>query len=91
VIRISDLAVAYPGMKRRAVDGVSLQAARGRVTAVVGPNGSGKSTLVRALLGRATVERGEIEIDGKRHDMGLRSSARGASPSCRSAKTPHFR
>lgn len=69
MIRISDLAVAYPGRKRRAVDGVSLEAGRGRVTAVVGPNGSGKSTLVRALLGRVPVERGAIEIDGKRHDM----------------------
>ncbi len=35
----------------RALDGVSLEVARGEVVSVVGPSGAGKSTLVRALLG----------------------------------------
>lgn len=68
MIRIHDLAVAYPGTSRRAVDGVSLEAKQGHVTAVVGPNGSGKSTLVRALLGRVPLQRGSIAIDGRAHD-----------------------
>jgi iron complex transport system ATP-binding protein len=48
------------------VDGVSLGAPRGAITAVVGPNGSGKSTLVRALLRRQPLEAGEIRVDGVR-------------------------
>ena len=58
------LAVRYPGARRRALDGVSLAAPRGRLTAVVGPNGSGKSTLVRALLGRVVPEGGRVLVGG---------------------------
>ncbi|MGH7711433.1 MAG: ATP-binding cassette domain-containing protein, partial [Gemmatimonadaceae bacterium] len=60
-----DLAVAYPGTTRFALDGVSLAARRGEVTAVVGPNGSGKSTLVRALVGRVPLQRGTVDIDDR--------------------------
>jgi len=63
MIRVRDVVARYPTTKRAALDGVSLDAVRGEVTAVVGPNGSGKSTLVRALLGRVPIERGTVEID----------------------------
>ena len=56
--------IRYPGAPAPAVQGISLAAARGRVTAVVGPNGSGKSTLVRALLGRLSLEGGALLLDG---------------------------
>jgi iron complex transport system ATP-binding protein len=56
--------VRYARRDVPALDGVSLDAPRGRLTAVVGPNGSGKSTLVRALVGRAALARGRILIDG---------------------------
>jgi iron complex transport system ATP-binding protein len=65
MIRYDDVAVRYPRALRDAVAGVSLEAARGRLTAVVGPNGSGKSTLVRALLGRVELSRGRILMDGE--------------------------
>ncbi|HJU75052.1 MAG TPA: ABC transporter ATP-binding protein [Gemmatimonadaceae bacterium] len=65
MIRFHDVAVTYPGAKRAALAGVSLEASRGEITAVVGPNGSGKSTLVRALLGRVPLQRGTIKIDGR--------------------------
>ncbi len=64
MIVFDDVAVVYPRRDVPALDGVSLEAPRGRLTAVVGPNGSGKSTLVRALVGRATVARGSIVVDG---------------------------
>jgi iron complex transport system ATP-binding protein len=64
VIRFDDVVLRYPGAARPAVDGVSLEAPRGAITAIVGPNGSGKSTLVRALLGRLAPERGTIALDG---------------------------
>lgn len=65
MIRVRNVVVAYPSSRRVALDGVSLDAARGEVTAVVGPNGSGKSTLVRALLGRVPLQRGSVEVDGR--------------------------
>lgn len=64
MIGFHGLVVQYPRAKRRAVDGVSFDAARGQITAVVGPNGSGKSTLVRALVGRVAMLAGELRIDG---------------------------
>lgn len=56
--------VRYPRSAVLAVDGVSAEATRGRITAIVGPNGSGKSTLVRALLRRAPLDGGHITVDG---------------------------
>ena len=64
MISFANVAVRYPGAKSRAVDGVSLNAREGEVTAVAGPNGSGKSTLVRALLRRQKLESGVITVDG---------------------------
>jgi iron complex transport system ATP-binding protein len=63
VIRFEDVVLRYPHAAKPAVNGVTLDAPRGAVTAIVGPNGSGKSTLVRALLGRLPPERGAITID----------------------------
>jgi iron complex transport system ATP-binding protein len=62
VITVSDLVVSYPRAAKNAVDGVSLIAASGRLTALAGPNGSGKSTIVRALLGRADVVSGSVAV-----------------------------
>ncbi len=64
MIRFDDVAVRYPRSEVDALAGVSLEARRGAITAVVGPNGSGKSTLVRALVGRVGVQRGAISVDG---------------------------
>jgi iron complex transport system ATP-binding protein len=64
VIRFDDVVLRYARAGEPAVRGVTLEAARRTLTAIVGPNGSGKSTLVRALLGRLLPERGSITIDG---------------------------
>ena len=64
MIAFHDVTVRYAGAAEPAVNGVSLDAERGRITAIVGPNGSGKSTLVRALVGRQRLEGGRITIDG---------------------------
>lgn len=63
MIAFAQIVARYPRSKHPALDGVTLTAERGRVTAVVGPNGSGKSTLVRALLGTVSLEMGEIRVD----------------------------
>jgi branched-chain amino acid transport system ATP-binding protein len=46
------------------LSGVSIEAARGSVVAVVGPNGAGKSTLLNALMG-VLPARGAIRFDGE--------------------------
>jgi iron complex transport system ATP-binding protein len=65
VIAFSGVSVRYRDARHRALDDVSLDAPRGRLTAVVGPNGSGKSTLVRALIGQVPLEAGVVQFDGK--------------------------
>jgi iron complex transport system ATP-binding protein len=64
MIRFESVRVRYPRTTRDALSGVSLEAARGSLTAVVGPNGSGKSTLIRALIGRLALGEGSILVDG---------------------------
>jgi ABC-type cobalamin/Fe3+-siderophores transport system ATPase subunit len=64
VIAFESLVVRYPRARADALAGVSFEAQRGRMTAVVGPNGSGKSTLVRALLGRVPPVAGHVRVDG---------------------------
>jgi len=64
MIRFADVVLRYRGASEPAVQGVSLEAIAGHVTAIVGPNGSGKSTLVRALLGRLPLEAGAMTLEG---------------------------
>jgi ABC-type cobalamin/Fe3+-siderophores transport system ATPase subunit len=63
MIRFDDIAVRYARSPVDALSGVSLEARRASLTAIVGPNGSGKSTLVRALIGRVAIARGAIHVD----------------------------
>jgi len=50
----------------RALDGVSLELARGQFLALVGASGSGKSTLLNLIAGLDTPTSGQIEIEGVR-------------------------
>ncbi|HEY5490903.1 MAG TPA: ABC transporter ATP-binding protein [Gemmatimonadaceae bacterium] len=62
MISVSNAVVRYPGARDNALDGASLEALPGRITAVVGPNGSGKSTVVRTLIGQVELTSGAMRV-----------------------------
>ncbi|MGN1444969.1 MAG: ATP-binding cassette domain-containing protein, partial [Eubacteriales bacterium] len=51
--------------EKRALDDVSLDIRRGRVTGLIGHTGSGKSTLVQLLNGLSKPETGRVLLDGE--------------------------
>lgn len=62
---VTDLRVRYGSAV--AVDGASLTASPGTVTAIVGPNGAGKSSLLGAVYGSVRAA-GAVSVDGRRID-----------------------
>lgn len=50
------------GAQVRALDGVDIEFAAGRFTAIMGPSGSGKSTLLHTLAGLDTLDSGTVWI-----------------------------
>ncbi len=47
-----------------ALDGVSLQVARGELLTILGPSGSGKTTLLKVVAGFEKPDAGSVKIDG---------------------------
>ncbi|HUY57055.1 MAG TPA: ABC transporter ATP-binding protein [Candidatus Micrarchaeaceae archaeon] len=47
------------------IDEVSIEAARGAITAIVGPNGAGKSTLLKAVAGLIRPTSGRVFVAGQ--------------------------
>ncbi len=50
--------------RTQALDGLTLQVARGEVHGFLGPNGSGKSTTIRILLGMLRADSGQVRLLG---------------------------
>jgi ATP-binding cassette, subfamily B, bacterial MsbA len=63
-IEFDRVSAHYPGQPTPALDGVSLSAEPGTVTALIGRSGSGKSTLVRLLPRFYEPSGGLIRLDG---------------------------
>jgi len=62
----SDIQKHFGGV--RALRGVSITLAEGRVIGLIGPNGSGKSTLLNVIAGVERPTSGEVVLDGQRID-----------------------
>ncbi len=79
MIAIHDLRKRFShgrGAKARSVqalDGVSLTAADGRITALLGPNGAGKTTALRVVAGLMKADSGRVQVDGL--DVGTQAQA----------------
>jgi ABC-type branched-subunit amino acid transport system ATPase component len=63
LLEVRNVSCAFGGV--RAVDGVSLSVAEGRITGLIGPNGAGKSTLLNLIAGSLGSQSGEIWLDGE--------------------------
>lgn len=66
------------GGRVRAVDGASLEVARGEVVALLGPNGAGKSTLIDLILGLGRPESGTVAVCGEAPRLAARGGRLGA-------------
>ena len=65
MIVVDNVSKAYGRRRTRALDGVSLEIARGETVGLIGPNGAGKTTLLSCLLGFLRPDSGTIRIDGR--------------------------
>jgi len=59
------LVYTHPGARGPLLNGISLEIAPGRISALLGRNGSGKSTLVRLLSGYLKPDSGSVTLDGR--------------------------
>ena len=59
------LVFTHPGAREPLLNGISLEIAPGRISALLGRNGSGKSTLVRILSGYLKPDSGSVTLDGR--------------------------
>ena len=62
-LAVDRLSVTLGG--RAVLDGLSLTASPGRLTAVLGPNGAGKTTLIRCCTGLLRADTGTVTVLGR--------------------------
>jgi branched-chain amino acid transport system ATP-binding protein len=63
MLSVRDLHKHFGGF--HAVDGASLDIAKGSITGLIGPNGAGKTTLFNVIAGRLKPTSGTVTMDGE--------------------------
>ena len=63
MIVVEDLHKHFGGF--HAVDGASLEIAKGSITGLIGPNGAGKTTLFNVIAGVLQPTSGRVTMDGE--------------------------
>ena len=83
--------------RRQALDGLTLQARTGALTAVLGPNGAGKTTLLRCCTGLVRPASGDVQVLGRRPGapglaarVGLMPQSTGAWSGIRAGELLHY-
>jgi len=64
LLRIDDVHLAFGGVK--AINGVSIDVARGAIHAIIGPNGAGKTSIFNCISAVYTPQRGAVYFEGHR-------------------------
>jgi len=77
-LEVRDLTVRLGG--RVVLDGLSLEAPAGALTAVLGPNGAGKTTLLRCCTGLVRPDAGEVRVLGEAPGSPAATAAVGLMP-----------
>ncbi len=62
VLQIEGLSIRFGGL--RAVENMTLDVTRHRITTIIGPNGAGKSTLFNLISGALKPQAGRVRLDG---------------------------
>jgi phospholipid/cholesterol/gamma-HCH transport system ATP-binding protein len=71
LVSVSNL--SFSRGNKKIFDDISLNFARGKITAIMGPSGTGKTTLLKLIGGQLCPDQGSILVDGK-NVHGLRRS-----------------
>lgn len=66
VLKATGIHKSFGGLK--AVQGVSIEAHAGRILSIIGPNGAGKTTFFNCLSGIYPLDKGTVELAGRRID-----------------------
>ena len=63
MLKVEKLETGYG--KKQVLFGIDLEAAQGKVSAIIGPNGSGKSTALKSIFGLISVWKGTVNYKNK--------------------------